>query len=177
MNTTNRATAKLVREIAAHFKDFDRRPPAEQMATYFAVGLDLGPVVMDQVTYGPRGIADIASRVSHLGTEERASWVMSLGHIDEEDRAFILEEAATPMDNGQPLTLGHWRWVFRACSPERPAGNEEQFRRELAWLRRESPSEEVLEHIEEVLDREHEREQDELREQVREAASHLLGAL
>lgn len=176
MKSTNSAIKKVTKRIAATFEGFDRKPPAEQMAVYFAVGDILRAVVMDEATYGPRGDADIASRVSHLGTEERTCFVLALGDCDEGERTFILEETATPTEKGQPLTVGHWRWVFRACSPDRPAENEERFRRELAWVRRESPSEAVLEHVARVLDGEHQRELDELRKRAREA-SYLLDAI
>lgn len=173
MKTTNTAVGKMAKQIAAKFKGFDLKSPSEQMATYFAVGHDLQGVVMDEATYGPRVIADIASRVSHLRNEVYAYGVINLSDCDDAERAFIFEENATPMDNGLPLSPGHWRWVFRACSPARPADDEERFRRELAWIRRESPSEAFLEHVEQVLDREHEGELDDIRERVQRTISAL----
>ena len=145
------------------------------MATYFDVGQKLRRVVDSEWEYGSTAIIDMAARVPQLRSEEYAYQVMRMSDMDDDVRDFILGETAVLMDDGQPLTLGHWMWVFRACSPDHPTENEEQFRRELAWLRRESPSEAVLGHVAQVLDRVHEREQDELREHVRQA-SRLLDA-
>lgn len=172
-----RAINRAVKEITALFVGLEDMTPVERMAAYLAAGRLLRRVLEDELTYGPSGVTDITTRVPHLLTPMRAYQVLGLADRGDAVCAALLEETATPMDDGRPLGPGHWAWVFRACSQDAPAGDDERFRAELAWLRRESPSEAVLEHIAQVLDRERERELDEIREAVVSAAEGVRGAV
>jgi hypothetical protein len=100
------------------------------------------------------------------------------------------------MSNGQRLTLDHWVWLFRHQPEEASIDNDQRLRREirlfrhrpketpadeksqwlhreLAWIRKEPPSAAVLVHVEEILEAEHQREVDRVRECMRDA----IGAL
>lgn len=54
------------------------------------------------------------------------------------------------MDNGQHLTIGHWSWLMKQSSRATWSERERRLIDELAWLRRESPSAAVIEHIEKL---------------------------
>ena len=86
-----------------------------------------------------------------MGTVGRAYLVMKMSDVDDDVRDFILGEAAEPMGNGQPLGPAHMAWAFTAVSRGR-VEDMELVRAELAWLRRESPSEAVIERFIQVVE-------------------------
>jgi hypothetical protein len=165
----NKATNKMAKRIAALTKDIDRKPPAEQLTTYFTVGEKLACMVEDEAEYGPTAVADVVSLVPLLTTETYGYRIMNLSRYGDEAREFMLKETANPMDNGKPLTLGHWFWLFRHRPNGSTAESDAWLRRELEWLREESPSASVLDHVEEVWEGEHEREMDRVRESIQDA--------
>ena len=192
-----KSTKKLAKKIAAEFKNLRGKTPAEQMAAYFTIGEYLMEAVAgDEVDYGSTPVLDLAMLVPDLKSEESAYRLLCLARCAEDVREFILEETAHPMSNGQHLTPTHWSWLRRHQPQERSAeeegmprhgirttrhkpveesvdGSELWLLRELAWLRKESPSAAALDHIEEILEAEYEREMDRLRESVRDAARAL----
>lgn len=195
-----KATKKLAKQIAAEIKNIESKTAVEQMATYFTIGWHLRKMVEGwEAECGPTALQDLVALVPHLKTEEYAYRLMALTDHDEEIRGFMLEETATPMGNGQHLTPDHWGWLFRH-QPEEASTEQDQWsrrgfrpfphqpkeasvdekgqwlRRELAWLRKESPSAAVLEHVEEILRAEHERETDRFRESVEDVV-HTLQSL
>jgi hypothetical protein len=163
------ATKKLAQAIASVLGDNDKRSHVEQMAVYFAIGRALQKMVEDQATYGSTAIVDTVKRVPQLLDENHCYRIMSLSSVGPAVKKLILSENAIPMDNGQPLTLRHWLWVLR----HQPWGGRRERKEwllcELAWLREESPSAAVLEHIEAVLEERHSRELEVAQEKVREA--------
>lgn len=163
------ATEKVARAIASKLRDIDKRTPAAQMAAYFAVGGELQMMVMDQGTFGATAIQDTVERVPQLRDESRAYEVMNLAAEGTAFRKLVREQAAIPMSNGQPLTLGHWIWVMRRNPADNPMEQESWLLDELAWLRKESPSAAVIEHIEEVMAEGYERERERSEEMVRKA--------
>jgi len=167
MSKINGATNEMAKRIAAMLKDIDRKPPVEQMATYLAIGEKLACMV----ERSSPAVADVVSLVPQLRTE----WygIMELFRRGDEIQEFMLKETATPMDNGKHLTLGHWLWLFHHQSQRSEVEQDAWLGRELAWLRKESPAAAVLEHVDAVLEDEHKREMDQLRESAREVIGML----
>lgn len=165
----NKATNKMAMRIAGLLKGFDRKTPVEQMVTYLTVGEKLACMVEDEREYGSKAVADVVSLVPQLKTEEYAYGIMNLSRRDDEAREFMLKETATPMGDGKPLALGHWLWLARHQPDWSEAERDAWLGRELAWLRKESPSAAVLEHVEAVQGAEYQREVDEIRKSVEDA--------
>jgi hypothetical protein len=199
--TVTKAMNKMAKKIAAEIKNMGLKTPAEQMAAYCTIGGHIRDVVWGNETeYGPTPVLDLVARVPELKSEEYALRIMNLSDLwsslGEDVRDYVLEETARPMSNGQYLSPTHWSWLLRH-KPEEPSPEEELMpryslrssrhqsnaepvdergqwlSRELAWIRKESPSAAVLEHVEEILQAEHERETDRLRESVRDAVHTL----
>lgn len=164
-----KATEKMAKRIAGMLKGIDRKPPADQMATYLAIGEKLVCMVEDESEYGSTAVMDVVSLVPQLRTEGYAYGIMNLSRRNDEAREFMLKETATPMGDGKSLTLGHWFWLLRHLPGESEAEQDAWLNRELAWLRKESPSAAVLEHLEAVLGAEYQREMDEIRKSVEDA--------
>ncbi len=165
-----RATDTAAKKIAALFVGSETMTPEERLAAYLAAGREIQRVRECELTYGPNRMAELASRVPELGNVGRAAWLAWFSYCNDELWPYFAAAVAAPMGNGRPLLLGHWMWAVRACSPNGERLDFERFEAELAWLRREAPSEEVLEHIVGVLDderwRAEEEERDELRKQL-----------
>lgn len=188
-----KSTKKLAKKIAAEFKNMRGKTPVEQMAGYFTIGEYLmEAVAWGEVPYGPRAMLDLVSLVPELKSEEYAYRLLCLARCAEDVREFILEETAHPMSNGQHLTPTHWSWLRRHQPQERSAeeegmprhgirttrrkpveesvdGSEQWLLQELAWLRKESPSAALLEHVEDLLVAKYEHEMDGVRQIVRRA--------
>ncbi len=173
MSKIKGATNKMAMRIAGMLKGIDRKPPVEHLATYFSVGDKIACMVEDEAEYGSTAVADVVSLVPQLRNEGYAYEIMNLSRWDDEAREFMLKESATPTDDGMPLTLGHWFWLFRHRPDESEAERDAWLGRELAWLRKESPSVEVLEHVEGVLREKYERETDRIRSSVEDAIAKL----
>lgn len=171
------ATKKVVKAIKSQLKGFDKRSPVEQMAVYFAIGDKLEEVLDDEGTYGATTMKDIVDSVPQLKDVRRAYGIRAISMASETGKEYILEQTAIPMSNGQHLTLGHWLWVMMHEPTGGPAEQEEWLLGELAWLRRESPSETVIEHVERVLEERHDREMKTVREETVQEAIGLLRSL
>lgn len=170
------ATRKLAEAIARTMRGLDKRTPVEQMVDYFDIGRKLQPVVVDEGTYGPAAMRKIAAFVPELKGEDRVYELRDISMVDRRSKKFILEQTAIPMANGQHLTVGHWHWLLRhqaSANTTEPGGWVVS---ELAWLRKESPSADVLDHVEEVVARRRDSELEEVQEKVREAVG-LLGSV
>lgn len=165
----NKAINKLAKVIASELKGIGRKSPVEQMAIYFAIGHKLSVMVEDEAKYGSNAVADVVACVPQLKTEAYAYRIMNLSRRDDEGRDFMLKETAVPMADGRPLTPTHWCWLFGHQPHGTPTEQDEWLGRELEWLRQESPSEAVLEHLEAVLAEKYQREMDQIRENAREA--------
>lgn len=162
-------TSKQAKAIASEFKDFDRRSPVEQMATYFAIGQRLQEVLVAPYKYGWDALKEIIERVPQLRDETHAYKIRDISVQDEAVKKLILEQTAILMSNGQHPTLTHWLWVLRQWTRLNPAEQKAWRVRELEWLRRESPSAAVIEHLENVLEERHSWEMAEAKERVQEA--------
>lgn len=164
------ATENLAKTIASELLDIDKRTAVEQMATYFAVGRKLQSVPGDARKYGMGAMKEIAGLVSELKDESRVYEIRSLSMVGKTVEDFNFEQAAIPMANRKQLTLDHWLWLMRHLPPGYDQmGQEEWLVDELAWLRRESTSAAVIEHIEKVLAEGYERERKRSEEVVQEA--------
>ncbi len=195
------ATKKLGKEITVKLKGIEKKNPVEQMATYFAIGHKLWEMIDgDEGTYGQEAMLDIVALVPQLKTEQFAYEIMLISCMDEDVHEFILKESATPMSNGLFLTPDHWAWLFRhqpkEASTEEDQWSHSSFRpfrrqfretsanekrqwacRELAWLRKESPSVAVLQHVEEILEAKHQLELVRVKESVRESFQDAISTL
>jgi len=125
-----------------------------------------------------RHTPDIGETLTHDGIigairQHNESITYQLFRRGDEIQEFMLKETATPMDNGKHLTLGHWLWLFHHQSQRSEVEQDAWLGRELAWLRKESPAAAVLEHVDAVLEDEHKREMDQLRESAREVIGML----
>ncbi len=163
------ATKKLARAIASQLRDIDKQSPVKQMAIYFATGRKLQEMLGDEGTYGATAIKDTVECVPQLRDENRAYEIMSLSGQGITFKKFVLEQTAIPMSNGQHLTLGHWIWLVWHHPTEDPREQKKWLHGELAWLRRESPSASVIEHIEGVLKQDSLRERELAEKRVQEA--------
>lgn len=152
------------------------------MAAYLAVGDALQKAVPDAseypdsvFVYGDHVIENLVASVPELGDVDTAYGMFGLAAERDEVREFILDATATPMGDGQPLTLAHWLWVDRH---QPPADGEDLpnawWHAELDWLRSASPSPAVLAHVEGVLERKHERE---MRERLQDLKDRAVDAL
>jgi hypothetical protein len=167
------AVNKVAKAIKADLRGIDKRSAVEQMAAYFDIGRRLQEVVENENRYGTCAMREIAGLVPELKDEGRAYEIRDLSTVGEEGKAFILEQTGLPMNDGKPLTLGHWLWPLRHKDWVNPDDPADWVVGELAWFRTASPSADVLDHVEAVWARRHNRELEEVQEKVREAVGLL----
>lgn len=145
----NTATKKLAKAVATELQDMDRRSLGEQMAVWLSIGQKLQEMIVDEATYGANAVKEIAG-IPGMKNESHVYAIRSFAMADEPTRKFIVEQTAIPMSNGQPLTLEHWNWLMSHKPRTDPREQERWLLGELAWLRTESPSAAVLNHVEVV---------------------------
>ena len=170
---TKAAIRKVVRAIKAELRDIDRRSAVEQMAVYIDIGRRLKEVAENERKYGSDAMREIAELVPELKSEGHAYEIRDLAAVGTGGKEYIFEHTALPMSSGMYLSLGHWLWLMRHMSWMNPSEPGVWLCSELAWLRKESPSAEILEHVDAVWEKRHSRELQVAQETVRKAVGLL----